>query len=227
MIEIITAMIKTKFGFFQVQVESMFGHTIELSQTSFSETPERLDTINMPLATGKLIVTMVNPEVLIKADIDQSVITTPSIGMDYGIRRYMPTDNGLQCCFRTIWNNLRINLSLALKHTKDNCFAISATTSFTSNTLCPKVGFIDLYRTLQRRFKFTILGNSLSYFKINGIDGSDRNAGQLGCVSSSKIHRKTSNKLPEFCFPDSRTKIVSVFNIHLRKLTHFCKCLTS
>jgi hypothetical protein len=44
MIEIITALIKTKFGFFQVQIESMFGHTIELSQTSFSETPERLDT---------------------------------------------------------------------------------------------------------------------------------------------------------------------------------------
>ena len=102
MIEIITAMIKTKFGFFQVQIEGMFGYTIELSQTSFSETPERLDTINMPLTTGKLIVTMVNPEVLIKADIDQSVIAAPSIGMDYGIGRYMPTNNGLQCCFRTI-----------------------------------------------------------------------------------------------------------------------------
>lgn len=113
MIEIITAMIKTKFGFFQVQIESMFGHTIELSQTSFSETPERLDTINMPLTTGKLIVTMVNPEVLIKADIDQSVIAAPSIGMDYGIGRYMPTNNGLQCCFRTSWNNLCINFALA------------------------------------------------------------------------------------------------------------------
>jgi len=54
MIEIITAMIKTKFGFFQVQVESMFGHTIELSQASFSETPERLDTIicRSPLANS-------------------------------------------------------------------------------------------------------------------------------------------------------------------------------
>lgn len=54
MIEIITAMIKTKFGFSQVQIESMFGHTIEFSQTSFSETPERLDTINSrsPLANS-------------------------------------------------------------------------------------------------------------------------------------------------------------------------------
>ena len=73
----------------------MFRHTIELSQTSFSETPERLDTINMPFTTGKFIVTMVNPEVLIKADIDQSVIAAPSIGMDNSIWGDMPTDNGL------------------------------------------------------------------------------------------------------------------------------------
>lgn len=67
----------------------MFRNAIELSQTSFSETPERLDTVNMPLTTGKLIITMMNPEVLIKADIDQSVIATPSIGMDYGIRSHV------------------------------------------------------------------------------------------------------------------------------------------
>jgi hypothetical protein len=33
--------------------------------------------------------------------------------------------------------------------------------------------------------------------------------------------------LPEFSFSNSRTKIVSIFNIHLSKLTHYCKCLTS
>jgi hypothetical protein len=181
----------------------------------------------MPLTTGKLIVTMVNPEVLIKADIDQSVIAAPSIGMDYGIGRYMPTNNGLQCCFRTSWNNLCINFALALKHTKDNCFAISAPPPFTPDSLSTKVRFINFYRTLQRGFKLAILGNSLSYFKINSVDGSDRNTGQLSCASSSKIQRKTSNELSEFCFSDSRTKIVSVSNIHLSKLAHFSKCLTS
>ena len=205
----------------------MFRNAIELSQTPFSETPERLDTVNMPLTAGKLIITMVNPEVLIKADIDQSVIATPSIGMDYGIRRHMSTDNGLQGYFGTIWHNLRINLSLAFQDTKDDCFAISAPASFTPNSLGTKVRFINLYRTLQGRLKLTTLGYSLSYSKVNNIDGSDRNTGQLGCASSSEIQRKTSNKLPEFSFSDSRTEIVSIFNIHLSKLTHFSKCLTS
>ena len=201
----------------------MFRHTIELSQTSFSETPERLDTINVPFTIGKLIVTMVNPGVLIKADIDQSVIATPSIEMDYGIGRYFPTNNGLQA----IWNNLCINFALALKHAKGNCFAISTAPSFTPDSLGTKVRLINFSRTLQRRFKLANLDNSLSYFKINGVDGSDRNTGQLGCASSSEILRKTQNELPKFSFSDSRTKIVSVFNIHLSKLTHFSKCLTS
>ena len=205
----------------------MFRNAIELCQTSFCKTPERFDTVNVPFATGKLVVAMMNPEVFIKADIDQSVITAPSIRMNHSIWRHMSTDNGLQCCLRAIWHNLRINLSLAFQDTKDDRFTICSASSFTSNTLCAKIRFIDFYRTLQRRFKLTALGNSLSYFKINSIDGSDGNIGQLSCTSGSEIQGKTSNKLPEFSFSDSRTEIVSVFNIHLSKLTHFNKCLTS
>ena len=72
------AMIKTKFGFFQVQIKSMLRRTIEFCQTSFCETPERFDTVNIAFATGKLIIPVMNLEILIKADIDQSIITTSS-----------------------------------------------------------------------------------------------------------------------------------------------------
>jgi hypothetical protein len=33
--------------------------------------------------------------------------------------------------------------------------------------------------------------------------------------------------LPEFLFADSGTTVVPIFSIHLKKLTHFNKCLTS
>ena len=85
MIKIITAMIKTKFGFFQVKIKSTLRHAIEFCQTSFCETPERFDTVNMAFAIDKLTIPVMNPEMLIKADIDQSIITTPSIRMDHGI----------------------------------------------------------------------------------------------------------------------------------------------
>ena len=74
MIEIITTMIKTKFSFFQVQIKGALRHVIEFCQTALGKTSERFDTVNMPLTTGKFIVTMMYPEVLIKANIDQSVI---------------------------------------------------------------------------------------------------------------------------------------------------------
>ena len=101
----------------------MFRNAIELCQTSFCKTPERFDSVNVPFATGKLVVAMMNPEVLIKTDIDQPVIAVPPIGMNDYVWCYMPTDNGFQCGFRAIRNNLRIYFPQALQYTKNNCFA--------------------------------------------------------------------------------------------------------
>jgi len=205
----------------------MFRNAIELCQTPFCKAPERFDTVDMPLATGKLIVAMMNPEVLIKTNIDQSVIAAPSIRMDDSIWCHMPTDKGLQGGFGVIWNNLRIHFPLALQNTKNNCFTISTSTSFTPDTLRTKIRFIDFYSTLKWRFKFAALSNSLPYFEVNSIDRPDGNTSQLRCTCSGKIQSKTTNKLPEFSFSNSRTKLVSISNIHLSKLTHFYKCLTS
>ena len=131
-------MIKTKFGFFQVQVESMCRYAIELCQTSFCKAPEGFDAIDMPFTTGKFVIIMMHFEVLIKAKIDQSVITAPAIRVNHSIRCAMSTDNGLQCCFGAIRNNLCINLSLTLEYTKDDCFAIGAPTSFPRTRCAPK-----------------------------------------------------------------------------------------
>ncbi|SDY70777.1 hypothetical protein SAMN05421755_104112 [Nitrosomonas sp. Nm33] len=139
-------------------------------------------------------------KVLVKTDVNQSIVDIPIIRMNDSIRCYMLADNGLQSCFRAIWNNFRIYLSMALKYIKNNNFAIGTATPFPADALCAKVRFIDLYRTLQRRFQLTALDNSLPHFKINVIDRWNRNISQLSCTGSSKIQRKTSNDLPEFCF---------------------------
>ncbi len=56
----------------------MFRNAIELYRTPFYKTPERFDTIDMPLITGKLIVAMMNSEVFIKTNIDQLIIAAPA-----------------------------------------------------------------------------------------------------------------------------------------------------
>lgn len=57
-------MVKTKFSFFQMQIEGMFRNAIELCQTPCCKTPERFDAVDMPFTTGEFVVAMMNPEVL-------------------------------------------------------------------------------------------------------------------------------------------------------------------
>ena len=62
-------MIKSELSLFKMQFKGMFGNAIKLSQSTFSETPKRLNAVDMSIASGKLIVAVVDPVVLIKANI--------------------------------------------------------------------------------------------------------------------------------------------------------------
>ncbi len=42
----------------------------------------------MPLPLGKFVVSMTDPEMFIKTDIDQSIIAAPTIEMYHGIQSY-------------------------------------------------------------------------------------------------------------------------------------------
>ena len=54
-------MVKSKFSFFQMQVESSSGYYVELLQPAFSITPERFNAIDMILTPSKLVGTVVHP----------------------------------------------------------------------------------------------------------------------------------------------------------------------
>ena len=72
-------MVKSKFSFFQMQVESSSGYSVELLQPAFSITPERFNDIDMVLTPSKLIGTVIHSKVLIKTYVYQSIIATPTI----------------------------------------------------------------------------------------------------------------------------------------------------
>ena len=106
----------------------------------------------MPFATVKLVVAMMNFEVLIRA---------------YWC--CMPTENGLRCDLGAVRNNLRKNFLLALQNTKINRFTIRTSISFTPDTLHKKIRFIDYCSILRRRFKFSTQSYSLSNYELNCI----------------------------------------------------------
>jgi hypothetical protein len=59
------SMIKPKLTLFQMQRKSMFGNAID-----------------MTTAPDELSIAMVDPKVFIKANIDQTIVTTPAISVD-------------------------------------------------------------------------------------------------------------------------------------------------
>ena len=59
--------VKAELGFFQVQFEGLGGYAVELCQAAFGIAPKRLNTVDMVLAPGELIVAVVDPEVLVEA----------------------------------------------------------------------------------------------------------------------------------------------------------------
>jgi hypothetical protein len=55
LVEVLVAMIEAKFTLLQMQQKSMLGHAGKLVKATFSEAPERLDTVEVGRALHKFV----------------------------------------------------------------------------------------------------------------------------------------------------------------------------
>ena len=76
-------MIEAPFGLFEVEVEGVLGHTLELGQPDLGHAPEAFDAIDVDRATGEFIPRVVDTKVAV-AEINKAIVATPSIGVDDG-----------------------------------------------------------------------------------------------------------------------------------------------
>ncbi len=106
--------VEAELGFLEVQFEGFGGYAIELGEPPLGVVPERLDAVDMVLAPGELVVAVVDPEVLVEADVDQAVVTPPAVGVNDGAGVDLAPDHRLQRGFRTVGDDLGIDLALAL-----------------------------------------------------------------------------------------------------------------
>jgi hypothetical protein len=53
-----------------MKIEGVPRHTVELHQTTLGIAPEAFNTVDMRIASGKLILTVIDSKMFIKADID-------------------------------------------------------------------------------------------------------------------------------------------------------------
>ena len=112
-----------------MQEKGYLANTSELGKASFRVAPKAFYAIDMATLIGKLIVSVVDPEMLLIAYINQAVIATPSIGMDDTFDADSTSDDRLKRGTAAIRHDLGVNLALAFEDAKDNGFTACATTS--------------------------------------------------------------------------------------------------
>ena len=142
-------MVETELTFLQVKRKRMPGYAIELCQPPFGKAPKGFNTVDMVASPDKLVVAMVDPEMLVKTNIHQSIVPPPTIGMNHAVNTCLSPDDGLQRAFGGIRHDLGINTITSLEQPKYDGLASSATTTFTANPVSAKVGFICLKLSTQ------------------------------------------------------------------------------
>ena len=109
------AIVKAVFSFLQVQIKGAPRHTIEFHQTPFGITPEAFNPVDMGVTPGKLIFAVVDPKMLVKAHINQTIVAAPAISVDDACYIGFTSDDGLQYGLGGVGNNFCINAAAALE----------------------------------------------------------------------------------------------------------------
>lgn len=190
-------MIKAKLSLLQVPVKSLLRDPVEFSQASLGVTPERFNSVDMVTSPGKFVLAMMDSEMLVKTQVDQSMISSPAIGVNEAFWIRFSTNDGLKDSLARIRNNFGIDPVTSLQKTENDCFTASASSSLASNPMRPKIRFVRLQGSGQRRLLFTGLRKTLTNAKEDRIDGSDRKPCKYRGFSGRQIHCEASHKMPK------------------------------
>jgi len=212
-------MVEPEFALFQMQVEGVLGNAVELCEPAFGKAPEGFDSIDVMLSPGELVVAVVDPEMLVKADIHQPVVATPAIGVDDAVDVGFAPDDGLQRGLGGIGDDFGVDAIAALEQTEDDGLSIGSPTTFAAYTSGTKVGFVGFQFSGQRRAFKTPLAHAASDAQIDIVDRTHRYARQCSAFGSGQVQRKVANNLTKLRFADFRTLELTIFYSHIKKLT--------
>ena len=79
-------------------MESVFRQSLEFSKSNLDEPPKTLDAVYMIFSAHKFILSVVNAEVSV-ADINQPVVSTPTVGINHRFWCDLTANNALQRVF--------------------------------------------------------------------------------------------------------------------------------
>lgn len=166
-------LLPTPLAFFEMEWKVPLD-PVELGQPSLGEAPERFDAVDVDTLTfGKLILTVVDSIVAIVANVNETVITPPAVGVNDRISRNTAQNQGLEGGFLAVGHNLSEDSASPLKDAEDRLFlGAAATFQFAmeaTNTFGAKVRLVH--------FRFTdYLFHLLALIPVDGEAASAKEA---------------------------------------------------
>jgi len=125
---------------------------VELGEPAFGEAPEGFDAIDVGAAFGEGLL-FVDADVLVVADIHQTVVPGPTVGAYDALRVDPPADDGPQGVLGAIGHDLGVNFPLPLEDAEDGLLERSPAPQpgqrTSSNPAGAKVAFIDFHHPLK------------------------------------------------------------------------------
>jgi len=144
------------------------------------------------LPPGELVVTVVDPEMLVKSDVHQPIVAAPAVCVDDAVDVSFAPDNGLQRGFGCVGDDFRVDAIAAFEQTEDDGLAIGSTPAFATYPSSTEVGLVGFQFSGQRRTLKAPLVHAASDTQVDVVDRTHRYARQRSAFSGGQIQRKVT-----------------------------------
>lgn len=122
---------------------------------------------------------MLDAEVFLVSQIDEPVITSPTIGMNDAFKVYTSTYDALESGSGAVRNDFRIDVIIAFEQAENNGFSACSTASDAPDPASAEVAFINFDFPFYGRLRLAITGNSFPESRHIPVDGVSVNTGQF------------------------------------------------
>jgi hypothetical protein len=143
MTQVFFSIVEPILALLQVRVERASRDFVELLEPTLGIAPEALNAVDVMLAPDKLVLPVIDSEVLRVSDIDKAIIASPAVRVDDRFRSHSTANNGLKRGFLAIRHDLGVDASVTLEDAEDNRLATGSTASLAKDATRAEVGFIN------------------------------------------------------------------------------------
>ena len=125
---------------------------VELGESAFGEAPEGFDAVNVGSAFGEGFL-LVDTHMLVVADIDQAIVSRPTVGANDALRVDPAANDGPQSVLGAVGDDFGVNFPLPLEDAEDGLFegspATQARQSASPDATGTEVAFVHLHHSLK------------------------------------------------------------------------------